>query len=188
MAYAPIAKLEKFTGKENDIQIWLNDIEKAIAANIWNDAKVMQAILYFLQDTANSWYQSLINKLQDFNAFKIEFLGYFSNNNSINRLVNTFTIIKQRENKAILNQFIHGLCSSILQCIHSMHPINLQAAVTNARNFEATKLEANHVQAVNLVINESSELDSKLKQFSDSINQKLERYLADNHAIYQPPQ
>ncbi|KAG9295429.1 hypothetical protein G9A89_013458 [Geosiphon pyriformis] len=33
MAYAPIAKLEKFTDKEDDIQIWLNNIEKAIMTN-----------------------------------------------------------------------------------------------------------------------------------------------------------
>ncbi|KAG9302512.1 hypothetical protein G9A89_007216 [Geosiphon pyriformis] len=156
MTYVPIAKLEKFTGKEDNAQ-------KAIAANEWNDAKTMQAIPYFLQDTADSWYQSLVNKLQDFNAFKIEFLRYFSNYNSINRLVNTFTTIKQGENKAVttylghfhrnLHQiqainanyftFIHGLCS----------------------NFKATKLEANYAQAVNLVMNGLSELDSKLKQF-----------------------
>ncbi|KAG9306860.1 hypothetical protein G9A89_005761 [Geosiphon pyriformis] len=46
-----------------------------------------------------------------------------------------------------------------------MHSANLQAAVTNARDFEAAKLKANHTQAVNLVMNRSSELDSKLKQF-----------------------
>ncbi|KAG9299790.1 hypothetical protein G9A89_013150 [Geosiphon pyriformis] len=72
MAYAPIAKLEKFTGKEDDAQAWLNDIEKVIVANGWNDTRAMQAIPYFLQDTANLWYQSLVNKPQDFNAFKIE--------------------------------------------------------------------------------------------------------------------
>ncbi|KAG9305310.1 hypothetical protein G9A89_007805 [Geosiphon pyriformis] len=33
MVYAPIAKLDNFTGKEDDAQIWLNDVEKAIAAN-----------------------------------------------------------------------------------------------------------------------------------------------------------
>ncbi|KAG9298774.1 hypothetical protein G9A89_012842 [Geosiphon pyriformis] len=37
MAYAPIAKLKKFTGKENNAQAWLNDIIKAIMANNWND-------------------------------------------------------------------------------------------------------------------------------------------------------
>ncbi|KAG9297006.1 hypothetical protein G9A89_008592 [Geosiphon pyriformis] len=175
----------------------------------------MQAISYFLQNTVNLWYQSLVNKPQDFNAFKIEFLKYFSNNNSINKLANIFTTIKQEENEAvtiylecfhrnlcqiqainanyftvaqILNQFIHRLYSSILQCICPMHPIDLQAAVTNTRDFEATELEANHVQAINLVMNGSSELDSKLKQFSNSINYKLKGYLTDNHTIYQPPQ
>ncbi|KAG9305781.1 hypothetical protein G9A89_001069 [Geosiphon pyriformis] len=55
-----------------------------------------------------------------------------------------------------------------------MHSVDLQATVTNTRDFEAVELEANHAQAVNLVINGSSDLDSKLKQFNDSINQKLE--------------
>ncbi|KAG9285840.1 hypothetical protein G9A89_013265 [Geosiphon pyriformis] len=155
MVYVPIAKLDNFTSKEDNAQIWLNDIEKTI--------------------------------------FKTEFLRYFSNNNSINYLTNTFTTIKKEDTETvttylghfyrnlhqiqaiqadyftvpqILNQFIRGLCSSILQ------------------DFKAAELEANHTQAVNLVMNRSSNLDSKLKQFSDTINQKLEGYLADNCAIY----
>ncbi|KAG9295213.1 hypothetical protein G9A89_006194 [Geosiphon pyriformis] len=126
IAYALIIKLKKFTGKENDA--------KSIAANSWNDARAI-------------------------------------NNNSINRLANTFTTIKQGENEAvttylehfyknlcqiqaiqadyftvpqILNQFIRGLRSNILQCVCPMHPADLQAAVTNARDFEAAELEANH--------------------------------------------
>ncbi|KAG9307277.1 hypothetical protein G9A89_017105 [Geosiphon pyriformis] len=54
IAYAPIAKLNNFTGKENDTQVWLNNIEKAITANRWNDARALRAIPYFLKDTANS--------------------------------------------------------------------------------------------------------------------------------------
>ncbi|KAG9294246.1 hypothetical protein G9A89_021605 [Geosiphon pyriformis] len=92
MAYASIVKLKKFTGKENDTQVWLNDMKKAIVANGWDDTK-------------------------------------------------------------------H---------IHPMHSVDLQAAVTNARDFEADKLKANHTQAINLVMNGSSELDSKLKQFKDT--------------------
>ncbi|KAG9288291.1 hypothetical protein G9A89_021322 [Geosiphon pyriformis] len=149
MAYAPITKLDNFIGEKDDAQVWLNDIEKTITANGWNDTWAMQAIPYFLKDTTNSWYQSLINKPQDFEAFKVEFLKYFSNNNSINRLVNTFTTIKQRKTEAvttylgcfhqnlhqiqvinanyftapqILNQFIRGLHSSILQHVHLLHP------------------------------------------------------------------
>ncbi|KAG9290492.1 hypothetical protein G9A89_002467 [Geosiphon pyriformis] len=174
MAYAPIAKLDNFTSEEDDTQ-------------------------------------SLINKPQDFDAFKMEFLRYFSNNNSINCLVNMFTTMKQGETEAvttylgcfhqnlhqiqaidanyftapqILNQFICGLCSSILQHVCPLHPGTLQDAVTCTRNFESAELEANHAQAVNLVMNRSSELDSKLEKFSESINKKLEGYLVDNYAIY----
>ncbi|KAG9294870.1 hypothetical protein G9A89_003210 [Geosiphon pyriformis] len=187
MTYVPITKLEKFTSEKNDAQAWLNDVTKAITANNWNDDKTLQTIPYFLQDT--------------------KFLRYFSNNNSINHLVNTFIIIKQEDTEAItmyleqfhrclcqiqainadyftvaqiLNQFIKGLHSSILQCIYLLHPADLQAAITNARDFKAAELKANHAQAINLVMNGSFELDSKLKQFSNSINQKLEGYLADN--------
>ncbi|KAG9307308.1 hypothetical protein G9A89_017136 [Geosiphon pyriformis] len=149
MVYTLIAKLEKFTSEDDDVQVWLNNMEKAIVANGWNDTKAMQAIPYFLQDTTNSWYQSLVNKPQNFAAFKLVFLQYFSNNNSINQLANTFITIKQRENEAadyftvpqILNQFIRGLHSSILQCICPIHPADLQAAVTNARDFELAELE-----------------------------------------------
>ncbi|KAG9286354.1 hypothetical protein G9A89_014520 [Geosiphon pyriformis] len=106
MTYTPIAKLKKFTDKKNNIQVWLNNIEKAITANGWNDTRAIQAIPYFFQDTVNLWYQSLVNKPQDFNAFKI----------------------------------------NILQCVCPIHPVDLQAAITNAKNFEATELETNHTQ------------------------------------------
>ncbi|KAG9297977.1 hypothetical protein G9A89_018805 [Geosiphon pyriformis] len=74
----------------------------------------------------------------------------------------------------ILNQFIRDLCSSILQCICPLHLADLQAAVTNAKDFEAAELEANHAQAINLIINELSELDSKLKQFKDILFDNME--------------
>ncbi|KAG9291363.1 hypothetical protein G9A89_003467 [Geosiphon pyriformis] len=149
MAYASIAKLEKFS---------------TITTNNWDD------------------------KPQTFNVFKLEFLRYFSNSNSINHLANTFTIIKQRDIETvttylkcfyqnlcqiqainadyfiaaqILNQFIYGLCNNILQCVYLMYPVDLQAAVTHARDFKAVKLKANYAQAVNLVMNRLFDLDSK---------------------------
>ncbi|KAG9301409.1 hypothetical protein G9A89_018081 [Geosiphon pyriformis] len=145
MAYTPITKIKKFTSKKDNVQ-----------------------------DTTDSWYQSLAIKPQTFQAFKMAFLGYFSNNNSINCLANTFTTIKQKETEAvttylgrfhrnlcqiqtiqadyftvpqILNQFICGLHSSLLQRIHPMHPQTLQDAVTNMKDFELAELETNHAQA-----------------------------------------
>ncbi|KAG9295767.1 hypothetical protein G9A89_008995 [Geosiphon pyriformis] len=197
MAYAPIAKLEKFTGKEDDAQAWINDIAKAITTNNWDDARTMQVIPYFLKDTTDSWYYSLAQKPQNFNAFKLEFLRYFSDNNSINHLASTFTTIKQRDTEAVttyLGHFhknlhqIQAIQADYFTQVHLMHPVDLPTAMTHARDFEAAELEANHAQAMNLVMNGSSNLDSKLKQFSDNINQKLESYLADNCAIYQPLQ
>ncbi|KAG9287866.1 hypothetical protein G9A89_017461 [Geosiphon pyriformis] len=142
---------------------------KAITANNWDDARAILAI-----------------KPQNFNEFKTKFLRYFSNNNSINKLANTFTTIKQGETKAVttyLGQFHRNL-----RQIQAIQADYFTDAVTNAQDFEAAELEANHVQAINLIMNRSFELDSKLKQFSDSINQKLEGYLTDNHTIYQLPQ
>ncbi|KAG9290851.1 hypothetical protein G9A89_011000 [Geosiphon pyriformis] len=180
MAYTPIAKLDNFTGKEDDTQVCLNDIEKAITANGWNDARAMQAILYFLKDTANSWYQSLINKPQDFDAFKVKFLRYFSNNNTID--ANYFTVPQ------ILNQFICGLRSSILQHVCLLHSGTLQDAVTCARDFESTGSEINHAQAINLVMNRSSELDSKLENLYNDATIKETLLMAKiNHIhLYQP--
>ncbi|KAG9288799.1 hypothetical protein G9A89_023096 [Geosiphon pyriformis] len=202
MAYALIAKLDKFTGKKNDAQVWLNDVAKAITANNWDNTRAMQAIFYFLQNITDAWYQSLAIKTQNFNEFKTKFLRYFSNNNSINKLANTFTTIKQGETEAvttylgqfyknlcqiqviqadyftvpqILNQFIYGLHSSILQCVYPIHSQTLQNAVTNARDFETAKLEANHAQAINLVINRLSELDSKLKQLKSVASNILDQ-------------
>ncbi|KAG9303573.1 hypothetical protein G9A89_018469 [Geosiphon pyriformis] len=100
-------KLERFTDKENNIQTWINDIVKAIMANNWDDNRVFQAISYFFQDTIDSWYQSLAAKSQTFQEFRIAFLKYFSNNNSINCLANTFITIKQREIEAVTTYLGH---------------------------------------------------------------------------------
>ncbi|KAG9286865.1 hypothetical protein G9A89_012415 [Geosiphon pyriformis] len=69
---------------------------------------------------------------------------YFSNNNSINKLANTFTTIKQGDTEAILNQFIRGLHSSILQQVRPMHLVDFPTTVTYARDFEAAELKANY--------------------------------------------
>ncbi|KAG9287933.1 hypothetical protein G9A89_017528 [Geosiphon pyriformis] len=120
-----------------------------------NDNRALQAIPYFLQDTTNSWYQSLTAKPQIKKLKQLLFTWDTS----------TETCAKFKQSKLtpqILNQFIH-----------SLH-------ITWARDFESVKLKANYAQAINLVINRSSNLDSKLKQLSNSINQKLEGYLANN--------
>ncbi|KAG9303512.1 hypothetical protein G9A89_018408 [Geosiphon pyriformis] len=184
MVYAPIAKLDNFTGEENNTQVWLNDVEKAITANGWNDTRAMQAISYFLKNTANLWYQSLINKPQNFNAFKVEFLRYFSNNNSINHLVNMFTTIKQEETEAVttyLGRFHQNLCQ--IQAIDTNYftaPQIFNQFIRGLHSSILQHLEANHTQAINLVINGSSELDSKLEKFTTITLENLRPRITQN--------
>ncbi|KAG9304171.1 hypothetical protein G9A89_019733 [Geosiphon pyriformis] len=42
MTYTSIMKLNKFNGEEDDVQVWLNNVAKAITANNWDDTRVMQ--------------------------------------------------------------------------------------------------------------------------------------------------
>ncbi|KAG9306862.1 hypothetical protein G9A89_005763 [Geosiphon pyriformis] len=49
--------------------------------------------------------------------------------------------------------------------VYPLHLVTLQVIITHARDFELVELEANYAHAINLVMNRSSELDFKLKQF-----------------------
>ncbi|KAG9307631.1 hypothetical protein G9A89_023196 [Geosiphon pyriformis] len=131
------------------------------------------------------------------------------------RLQNQFSIIKQKDHEAVttylgqfnpilcqilvierdyytmvqvLNQFIKKLRSSILRSVRPRHPTSLQDAVALARDFESTEQEANHTQAVNLAINETSNIDAKITQLSEKLTQKIEGFLARTTETYQPPQ
>ncbi|KAG9288856.1 hypothetical protein G9A89_012185 [Geosiphon pyriformis] len=121
MAFAPIAKLEKFTSKKDNVQ----------------------------------------SSKQFYTFFKI------LPTHDIKGETKAVTIYLG--SSQILNQFIHRLCSSLLQCICPMHPQTFQNTVINVKDFELAELKTNHAQAINLVINRLSDLDSKLKQLIVSI-------------------
>ncbi|KAG9288089.1 hypothetical protein G9A89_017684 [Geosiphon pyriformis] len=132
MAYQDIAKLEKFSGKEDNAYSWITDAEKAITAN-----------------TIERDYYTTAQ---------------------------------------VLNQFIKGLWSSILRSIRSRHLTSLQDAITLTHNFESTEQEANHTQVINLAINGTSDIDTKITQLSEKLTQKIEEFLAGTTETYQPPQ
>ncbi|KAG9301133.1 hypothetical protein G9A89_012516 [Geosiphon pyriformis] len=120
--------------------------------NAQNNDRVFQVILYFLQDTGET-------------EAVTTYLGCFHRNlHQIQAIQADYFTASQ-----ILNQFICGLCSSFFQHVHPMHSQTLQDAVTNVRDFELTELKANHAQAVNLVMNRLSDLDSKLKQLTTAL-------------------
>ncbi|KAG9301497.1 hypothetical protein G9A89_008349 [Geosiphon pyriformis] len=76
MATAYIAKIPKFTGKDNDTspQEWLDKVQKAEDANGWIAAKMLKAIFYFLQRTAEEWFENLEEPFENWQAFKDAFL------------------------------------------------------------------------------------------------------------------
>ncbi|KAG9296291.1 hypothetical protein G9A89_014883 [Geosiphon pyriformis] len=118
MAYQDITKLEKFSGEEDNTYSWIADAEKTITTNGWNDDRTVQALPFFLTETANF----------------------------------------------------------------------LQDAVTLTHNFESAEQEVNHTQAINLAINGTFNIDTKITQLSEKLTQKIEGFLARTTETYQPPQ
>ncbi|KAG9299501.1 hypothetical protein G9A89_020672 [Geosiphon pyriformis] len=88
----------------------------------------------------------------------------------------------------IFNQFVKRLKSSLLQSIRSHHLTNLQEAVTLACNFESTEQKVIHTQAINLAINRTFNIDTKITQLSKKLTQKIEEFLAGTIRPYQPSQ
>ncbi|KAG9284364.1 hypothetical protein G9A89_023621 [Geosiphon pyriformis] len=177
MAYRNIAKLEKFFGEEDNTYSWIIDAKKAITTNGWNDDRTVQALPFFLTGTADSWYQSLAEKPTSFTEFKLAFLQYFCDPNTLIRLQNQFSIIKQKDHEAIttyLRQFN--------QILHQILAIKRDYYTASAEQ------EANHTQAVNLAINRTSDINAKITQLSEKLTQKIEEFLAGTTGTNQPPQ
>ncbi|KAG9285602.1 hypothetical protein G9A89_009242 [Geosiphon pyriformis] len=122
-----ITKLEKFSGEENNAYLWIAEAKKTITTNNWDNDRAIQALLFFLTGTADSWYQSLAEKPTNFATFKLIFLQYFCDLNTLIRLQNQFSIIKQKDYKAAIERDYYTAFM---------------------------KQEANHTQAINLTINE----------------------------------
>ncbi|KAG9294807.1 hypothetical protein G9A89_008499 [Geosiphon pyriformis] len=61
----------------------------------------------------------------------------------------------------------------------------ITANITFTRDFESAEQEANHIQAINLAINGTSDIDTKIIQLSEKLTQKIERFLARTAETYQ---
>ncbi|KAG9290648.1 hypothetical protein G9A89_011611 [Geosiphon pyriformis] len=120
MAYRDIAKLEKFSGEEDNAYSWIADAEKAITANGWNNDRTIQALLIIKQKD----HEAVTTYLGQFNQILHQILA-------IERDYYTMT--------QVLNQFIKELQSSILRFIRFCYLTSLQDAVTFARNLESNQ-------------------------------------------------
>ncbi|KAG9307189.1 hypothetical protein G9A89_017017 [Geosiphon pyriformis] len=148
MTTAYIAKIPEFTGKDNNtsLQEWLDKVQKARDANSWNAAKMLKTISYFLQKTAEKWFENLEELFENWQAFKNAFLQQFTNNNTFITLCNCFHNIKQETSETILVQFIAGLKDKLIKKVRPHVPENLAIAIRHAKNYEMAIEEANHTK------------------------------------------
>ncbi|KAG9306515.1 hypothetical protein G9A89_004712 [Geosiphon pyriformis] len=104
MTTAYIAKISEFTGKDNDTspQEWLDKVQKAGDTNGWIAARMLKAILYFLQGTAEEWFENLEELFENWQAFKDAFLQQFTDNNTSITLRNCFHNIKQETSETVM--------------------------------------------------------------------------------------
>ncbi|KAG9300527.1 hypothetical protein G9A89_002405 [Geosiphon pyriformis] len=109
-----------------------------ITTNNWDDDRAIQAFL--------------AEKPTDFAAFKLAFLQYFCDSNTLIRLQNQFSIIKQKDHKTIKKQ---------PPLIHKTLPSDKSTRGT-----------------VNLAINRIFNINTKITQLSEKLTQKIEGFLA----------
>ncbi|KAG9297392.1 hypothetical protein G9A89_009476 [Geosiphon pyriformis] len=155
MTTAYIAKISEFTGENNNTssQEWLDKVQKAGDTNGWNAARMLKAILYFLQGTAEEWFENLKELFENCQAFKDAFLQQFNDNNTSITLHNCFYNIKQETSETILNQFIAGLKDKLIK-----------------KNYAMAIEEANHTKLVNLTIRETTTLQTNNNSNNKDIN------------------
>ncbi|KAG9292586.1 hypothetical protein G9A89_006957 [Geosiphon pyriformis] len=98
--------------------------------------------------------------LSDWNCqfmFKLAFLQYFCDPNTLIRLQNQFSIIKQKNHEALSKGTTTPRCKFLINSLKNY-------TIALAHDFESAEQEANHTQAVNLVINGTSDIDAKITQ------------------------
>ncbi|KAG9286227.1 hypothetical protein G9A89_014213 [Geosiphon pyriformis] len=165
MATAYIANIPEFTGEDNDTspQEWLDKVQKAGDANGWIAARMLKTIPYFLQRTAEKWFENLEELFENWQAFKDAFLQQFTDNNTSITLRNHFHNIKQETSES----FIAGLKDKLIKKVHSHAPADLATAIRHAKSYEMAIEETNHTKLVNLAIGEtSSAAEKKIDQFT----------------------
>ncbi|KAG9299684.1 hypothetical protein G9A89_006400 [Geosiphon pyriformis] len=135
MATAYIAKIPEFTGEDNNTssQKWLDKVQKAGDAN---------AIPYFLQGTAEEWFENLEEPFENWQAFKDAFLQQFTDNNTSITFRNCFRNIKQKTSET----FIAGLKDKLIKKVCPQASADLATAIRHVKSYKIAIEEANHTK------------------------------------------
>ncbi|KAG9293641.1 hypothetical protein G9A89_018978 [Geosiphon pyriformis] len=173
MASTYITKISEFTGEDSETspQEWLDKVSKAGDANSWNAARILKAILYFLQKmaeqftdnntfiTLQNWFQNI---KQEPSESVMTYLGKF---NKLLRRIWQLETNEYYSNAQILDQFIAGLKDKLIKKVCPHVSEDLATAIQQAKNYEMAMEEANCTKLVNLAIEEtSSAVEKKIDQ------------------------
>ncbi|KAG9305531.1 hypothetical protein G9A89_003594 [Geosiphon pyriformis] len=167
IATAYIAKIPEFTDENNNTssQKWLNKVQKAGDAN---------TIPYFLQETAEEWFENLKEPFEDWQAFKDTFLQQFTNNNTSITLRNS------------------ELKDKLIKKVHPHAPADLATAIRHAKSYEIAIEKANHTKLTNLqrrlkailqTNNNSSNNHKDINSYNDAFKTTLDYHLTTNLKI-----
>ncbi|KAG9300303.1 hypothetical protein G9A89_011376 [Geosiphon pyriformis] len=106
---------------------------------------MLKAIFYFLQGTAEEWFENLEEPFKNWQAFKDAFLQQFTNNNTSITLRNHFHNIKQETSESFIAELKNKLIKKV--CPHA--PADLATAIRHAKSYEMAMEEANHTKLTN---------------------------------------
>ncbi|KAG9285163.1 hypothetical protein G9A89_004378 [Geosiphon pyriformis] len=184
MATAYIAKIPEFTDKDNDTspQEWLDKVQKAGDANGWIAARMLKAILYFLQGTAEEWFENLEEPFENWQTFKDAFLQQFTNNNTSITLRNCFHNIKQETSESFIARLKDKLIKKV--CPHA--PADLATVIRHAKSYEIAIKEANHtklLKATSQTNNNSNNNHKDINPHNDATKTILDHHPTTNLKI-----
>ncbi|KAG9286450.1 hypothetical protein G9A89_014616 [Geosiphon pyriformis] len=169
MASTYITKISEFTGEDSETssQEWLDKVSKARDANGWNAARMLKAILYFLQEMASKWFENLEAPPEYWEAFKTAFLE---------QRIQQLETNEYYFNAQILDQFIAGLKDKLIKKVCPHAPEDLATAIQQTKNYEMAIEEANHTKLINLAIGKtSSAAEEKIDQLTKKLSYNARR-------------
>ncbi|KAG9290768.1 hypothetical protein G9A89_011731 [Geosiphon pyriformis] len=137
MASTYIAKIPEFTGEDSETspQEWLEKVSKAGDANGWNTARMLKAILYFLQEmaeqftnnntsiTLRNWFQNIKQKPSE------SVMTYFGKFNKLLRRICQLETNEYYSNAQILDQLIARLKDKLIKKVRPHAPEDLATAI-----------------------------------------------------------
>ncbi|KAG9299808.1 hypothetical protein G9A89_013168 [Geosiphon pyriformis] len=141
---------------------------------------MLKAIPYFLQRTAEKWFENLEELFENWQAFKDAFLQQFTNNNTSITLYNCFCNIKQETSETFIAELKDKLIKKV--CPHA--PTDLATAIRHTKSYEMAMKKANHTKLVNLAIGETS---STAEEKIDQLTKKQQYQQPLPIQLYQTP-